>query len=356
MNKDRLNKILKNMEEEGLSQIIVTSTASVYYITGLWVEPHERMLALYINSNGEVILFGNTMFGIKEVQDFQFIPHFDGDNPVEELARHVKSGKLGIDNTWQSRFLISLMNLRKDINTVIGSGPVDKARMCKDSQEIENMRKASMINDKVMQLAIDSIKEGIKENELSFLINRLHMENGVDTPESQIVCFGANSADPHHAPLNDAIKDGDCIILDIFAPINHYWCDMTRTLFFKSVSDKQQKVYETVLEANRLAKSKIKPGIRMSEIDGLARGVIENAGFGEFFTHRTGHNIGIECHEQPDVGSNSDVVAKEGMVFSVEPGIYLPGEFGVRIEDLVVVTKDGCESLNNFNWDLTVIK
>ena len=130
---------------------------------------------------------------------------------------------------------------------------------------------------------------------------------------------------------------------------------MTRTVFFKTVSDEQRRVYETVKNANLSAIAAVRPGLPRRDFGRVARKVIEDAGYGPYFTHRLGHGAGLDCHEMPDVSSASDVIAKPGMVFSIEPGVYLPGKFGVRVEDLVLVTEDGCEVLNKASKDLRIV-
>lgn len=355
INKLRLQKVIKNMYEQKLNQIIVSSTSSIYYLTGLWIEPHERMIALYIDIDGRTVLFGNEIFGIEQSGEIEYFVHTDNDNPVKDIINVVKSGKLGIDKFWSSKFLIMLMEGRNDIIPVVGSAPVDFARMHKDEQECKALKKASAINDKVVETAINSIKDGVKEYELASLINKTYLENGADCEGVQLVCFGANGSDPHHTADNTVISNGDSVIFDIFIPVNHYWCDMTRTVFFKSASDEQRKVYEIVKKANMTAESVIKPGIKLSDIDKTARDIINDAGYGKYFTHRLGHNLGIDCHEPPDVSQVSEAIAKPGMVFSVEPGIYLQGRFGVRIEDLVLVTENGCEVLNKASKDFRII-
>lgn len=354
--KQRIDQVLGYMKEEGLEQIIISSPASVYYLTGHWVDPHERMLALYLDTSGKQTLFGNTIFGLTDSPELPIICHEDASNPVADLAKIVKAGKLGIDKFWPSKFLIGLMELRQDIEPVLGSYPMDKARQYKDQEEQELLRKSSLINDEVMDLAVKTLKEGIKENEVASQINRLFMERGADAEGPQLVCFGANGADPHHNPKSTSLKPGDSVTIDIFTPINRYWCDMTRTVFYKEVSFKQREVYELVRTANETAISLVKPGILFSELDRTARDVITKGGYGFYFTHRLGHGIGLECHEPPDVSGSSNVALEAGMVFSIEPGIYIPNEFGVRIEDLVLVTPDGCEVLNKYPKTLQVIE
>ncbi len=352
----RLEHVIENMKQKHLSQIIVSSTASIYYLTDIWIEPFERLLALYIRDNGETVLFANEIFGLSPQDGMKLSTHTDCNNPVVQLAQTVKAGEIGIDKFWSAKFLIGLMDLRKDIQPVNGSEPVDFARMLKDDEEIHAMRKASRINDSVVERAIAAIREGVKETDLSDLVEKQYAENGGNrSPEGQLVCFGANGADPHHFPENVEIKEGDSVILDIFNPIRRYWCDMTRTVFFRSATEEQKKVYETVLKANRAAENKIRPGLLLCDFDRAARQVIEDAGYGKYFTHRLGHGAGLECHEIPDNSAASKVVAQPGMVFSVEPGIYLPGKFGVRIEDLVLVTEDGCEVLNQASKEFRIV-
>jgi Xaa-Pro dipeptidase len=355
MKEQRLQRVIEYMEQADLEQIVISSPASVYYLTGYWVEPHERMLALYLDRWGKVILFANSIFGLNDTPEIPLVCHGDSEHPVADLAKVVRPGQLGIDKFWYSKFLIGLMELRRDMVPVVGSHPVDLARQQKDSTEQEKLRANSLINDKVMASAIALLREGVTENELASAVNKLFLQHGADGEGPQLVCFGAGGADPHHSPDGTALRPGDSVTIDIFTPIGRYWCDMTRTVFYKTVSEKQRQVYQLVKLASEAAISKIKPGVLLSDLDKSARDIITEGGYGPYFTHRLGHGIGLDCHEPPDVSGTSHVVAKPGMVFSVEPGIYLPGEFGVRIEDLVLVTEDGCQVLNHYPKELQVI-
>jgi len=334
------------MREMGLTQIIVTSSAPIFYLTGQWVDPHERMLALYLDAEGNGTLFGNLLFNLNQSVFPQKI-HTDNDDPIADIAAVVKEGVIGIDKFWSAKFLISLLEKRPDVKPVVGSAPVDMARLYKDEKEIEALAHASKVNDEVIAYAISQLRDGITEAELMMNINREFSARGADAPGVQIVAFGANCADPHHESDGTVIKKGDSVIFDLFTPISRYWCDMTRTVFFGGADEEQQKVYDLVLKANEAGIAAVRPGVKLSEIDAAARKVIADAGYGEYFTHRLGHGLGLECHEPPDVSAASDAVAQVGMVFSIEPGIYLPGRFGVRIEDLVLVTEDGCRVLTS---------
>ena len=356
LQQSRLQRVSENMARMGLSQIIVSAPLSIYYLTGIDIQPMERMLALYLDSDGRCILHGNALFGLEQQPGIELCIHTDTDNPVAQLAGQLRPGKLGIDKAWPSRFLIGLLEARHDITPVLGSAPVDEARMLKDAEEIAAMRRASAINDQVMAAAIAGIHSGIREQELATLVEAEYAARGADrSTEGQLVCFGPNGADPHHAPNDTVIRPGDSVVMDIFIPIQRYWCDMTRTVFFASASPEAQRVYDTVRRANLAAEAMIRPGIPMCDIDRAARQVIEEAGYGPYFTHRLGHGCGLDCHEPPDNSGACHTLTQPGMVFSVEPGIYLPGQLGVRIEDLVLVTETGCEVLNHASKELTIL-
>lgn len=356
MNQQRLNLVRENMKKAGLHQIIVTETEPVFYLTGIWIAPMERMMALYLDDSGRVIFFGNKLFGLQPQEGMEVVEHTDSDDPVAQLAQTVAPGVLGIDETWPSRFLIGLMKHRPDVQPVAGSLPVEQATMYKDEEERQRMREASAIDDACVDMAIHSVKVGATEREISTKVENFFKEKGCDKLGFSIVAMGANGADPHHDADDTVLKEGDSIVIDIGAPFNHYWCDMTRTVFYKTASEEQRKVYELVRQANEAAIAVVKPGLPLREFDLAARKVIEDGGYGEYFTHRTGHSIGMKEHEKPPVASDCNVIARPGMVFSIEPGIYLPGKFGVRIEDLVLVTEDGCEVLNKYPKDLIVVE
>ena len=156
-------------------------------------------------------------------------------------------------------------------------------------------------------------------------------------------------------PDGTRLKPGDSVIIDVGALHKRYASDMTRTVFWKTASDEQKKVHELVTRANAAGRAAVRPGVPMCEFDKAARSVIEEAGYGEYFIHRTGHGIGLDVHEPPDNSATNQTIAQPGMTFSVEPGVYLPGKFGVRVEDLVAVTETGCETLNALNHDLHVL-
>jgi len=355
MKVSRLDRVVRGMEGMGLAQALVTSTESVYYLTGQWIAPGERLLALLVGEKG-CKLFVNHMFRVPPVEGLQLVEFDDADDSVKALAAHVSPGRLGIDKAWPSRFLLSLMEARPDVRPVNGSAPVDEARMLKDREEIEALRRSSRMNDRVTGALRRSLAEGEAELDVARRYNDLAAREGASGSGFEpLICFGAGCAEPHHATGKARLQKGDAVILDVGLNVDHALSDMTRTAFFGGATDEQKKVYEIVKRANEAGKAAVAPGVPLKEIDRAARRVIEQAGYGPNFLHRTGHGLGLEVHEPPDVSAVSPATAQPGMVFSVEPGVYLPGKFGVRVEDLVLVTEDGHECLNELDRELTIL-
>lgn len=352
MNTQRLEKVIENMKAHGLDQILVTGTANVYYLMGVWCEPFERMLALHVKADGGMKLYANRMFALRGLTDVPMVEYEDTDDCIAALAPDMLPGKLGIDKTWHSHFTIRLMQARPDIVPALGSAPLDEARLIKDDEELSLMRVSSKMNVAVCGRIAAALREGVTEKAIQSLYNETALELGASGPSfTPLVCFGANGAEPHHDSDRTPLKPGDTVIMDVGLLWKHYCSDMTRTVHFGEVSDTQKRVRDIVIAANRAGIAMCRPGVRMKDIDRAARKVIEDAGYGAYFTHRTGHGIGLDEHEFPDVSSVSEVVARPGMIFSVEPGIYLPGKFGVRVEDLVAITEDGCEVLTRDDWE-----
>lgn len=346
----RINRIYDELKKMDLTQAIVTDPKSIWYLTGISLEPMERFFALYLNTNGENVLFLNNMFtvpktGIKEIW------LSDTDNVIDAVAATIKQdAALGVDKNLKARILLPLMEACPNTKYKIASPCVDYVRAQKDTFEQEKMRVASEINDKCMEQVKNFIHDGVTELEVVDEIKRLYKELGAECLSfTPIVAFGPHAADPHHSSDNTVLKEGDCILIDTGCVKDDYCSDMTRTYFWKKADEKYLKLHDICREANEAAERIIKPGVRFCDIDKEARDYISSFGYGEKFTHRLGHSIGCECHEFGDVGAkNTDPVAV-GNIFSVEPGIYLADEFGVRIEDLVIVTEDGCEIINHLS-------
>jgi len=358
MIQERLNKVLKIMKEKQIPQMIVSDPAAIFYLTGRWIHSGERMLALYINLNGHNKLFINELFPISEDLGVEKIWFNDTQSPVEILANNVDKDKpMGIDKNWPAHFLIKLIELKGGSTFVNGSEIIDRVRMCKDENEKDLMRAASKLNDSAMDKMIKLVSEKHSEKKMGKLLGDIWEQMGAEGHSfDPIIGYGANAADPHHEMDNSTVKEGDSVVIDIGCKMNSYCSDMTRTVFYKSVSEHSREVYEIVKEANRRGIEKVKPGVRFCDIDAAARDYITEKGYGKYFTHRLGHSIGIEVHDFGDVSSVNTDKVQVGQIFSIEPGIYLPGDVGVRIEDLVIVTEDGCEVINNYTKDLIIVE
>ena len=354
----RVTKILSQMEESKIPQLIITSAESIFYLTGKMIHSGERLVALYLDVNGNHKFLVNKLFPINEDLGVEIVWYDDIENPIDRLEKIVKQGEvLGVDKDLPSHFLIDLMG-RNVIKAFVNSSPIiDRLRMIKDEEEIKIMKEASKINDAVMLKLWSNLKEGYSEKYNANLLSEIYEEEGASGFSfSPIIATSPNGADPHHGTGKDKIKVGDSVVLDIGGRYKNYCSDMTRTVFIgKEPSKEHAHVYNIVKSANEKAISIIKEGVKFSDIDKAARNLITEAGYGEYFTHRTGHSIGIEVHDFGNVSSVNDEEVKAGMIFSVEPGIYLKDNIGVRIEDLVLVTKDGCEVLNTVTKEITVL-
>lgn len=343
----RVEKVQLGMEAAGISQLIVSEPAALWYLTGEEIHPGERLTVLVIQQE-RVFWLRNRLFPLyhqgKDVEDISFA---DGEDGVLLLAQQLTKSNCGVDQTWAAGFLLDLLAKRPDISFVKGSFVVDQVRAIKDAEEINTMREASRINDRAMAEMRQWIRPGMTEKECAdHLLSVYRREGAEGFSFPPIVSFGAHGADPHHMPDATVLKERDVVLLDMGCRRSHYCSDMTRTWFMGTPTEEEIRVHRIVEEAGRLAESMVRPGVPLKALDQAAREYITEAGYGPYFTHRLGHFIGIREHEAGEVSSSSPLVAQPGMIFSIEPGIYLPGKFGVRIEDLVLVTDTGCEVLN----------
>lgn len=355
---NKLNRVLKSMKEHEIPQMIISDPTAIFYLTGKWIIPGERLLALYLNVNGNHKIVINELFPQEEDLGVEIIWYNDIQDGVEILSKFVEKDKvIGIDKVWPSKFLLRLQELGAGSKFVNGSFIVDYVRMIKDEEEIALLKESSRLNDLVMDELIPWVGKGLFEKELNSKVREIYKKHGINEVSfDPITAYAKGAADPHHVTDDTKGKHGDCVILDIGGFYKNYASDMTRTVFIGEVSERQKEIYNIVLEANLRAIAAAKPGNRMCYVDLAARNYIEEKGYGKYFTHRTGHSCGLEDHEFGDVSSVNEDIIKPGQCFSIEPGIYLPyEEIGVRIEDLVIITEDGCEVLNKYTKDIIVV-
>lgn len=355
MYEERINRVLSEMEKAGLPQLLISDHLAIYYLTGVDFDPFERFWALLLRKDEKHVLFSNKLFKVPPMP-MEVVTLDDIDVVADHVAPYLLDGKLGVDKNLPARFLLPIVNTKGTVAAVLGSDCIDCVRAQKDAAEKDLMRRASAINDACIEKLAAFIHEGVTERECYDYLDQLYASYGCEGYAfDHIISFGANAADPHHSCDNTVIKEGDCIVIDIGCKKDHYCSDMTRTFFWKKADPKYIEIYNIVREANERAEAMIKPGVRFCDIDACARDYIASFGYGANFTHRLGHFIGMEDHEKGDVSSVNTDVVKVDQVFSIEPGIYLVGEFGCRVEDLVIATEDGYENLNHVRKDPVIL-
>lgn len=358
MHENRLTLLTKAMEEANLDTLLISHPSSIYYYTGYSVDPGERLLLLSIRRNLPPILYLNRLFPQPNALpgNGTVFAYSDGQDVLTQVSEDLEGSHIGVDKFWASHFLLDLMALKPDDTIVNGSPLVDTQRSIKSADEQAFMAQASALNDQAMTQIIAELSKGQSEKDMVQKLGQIYHELGCQGFSfDPIIAYGANAADPHHLTDDSLPHIGDSIVIDIGAIYQGYASDMTRTVFYGEADSKACEVYALVQQANQAAIDFIRPGIPFSQIDYAARKIIEDAGYGEYFTHRLGHFIGMDCHEAGDVSQYNHDVTQVGQIFSIEPGIYLPGQVGVRIEDLVLVTPDGCQVLNQVSKDLHII-
>lgn len=349
MYKQRQQKVWEKMKEKGIDQLIISDPLCIYYLTSHYVEPDERFMCVLF-SNDSMKFFVNRLFEIHD-QTLDIVDFDDYEDPIQLISQYIETGNLAVDKMFPAKFLIPILksNSIQDINV---TEILDELRMIKDEYEIQKMKEASQLNDEAMLQMFEFIQEGITEKELEQHLLQTYIQLGAqDFSFDPIVSFGKNTSDTHHTPDQTPLKKGDCIMLDMGCRKDMYCSDMTRMFFYGYQPDaKQIKIYDIVREAYETGEKMCRPGVRLADIDLAVRKVIEDAGYGDCFKHRTGHMIGLETHDFGEVSKNSDIIAKPGMIFSIEPTIMLE-DYTIHFENLVLITPDGHETLNKVTYD-----
>ena len=258
------------------------------------------------------------------------------------------------DSTWAVH-LLGFQRAVPQATWRAGSAVVSELRMRKDPQELELLARAARGVDEAFRRITALRMEGLREEEVAAALADLITEHGHDTVEFTIVASGPNGASPHHEPGSRSIRAGEEVVLDFGGTVGGYFSDMTRTVVVEQTPRGFGHVYDIVREAQEAAFQAVRPGVAAEEVDAAAREVIAMAGYADRFVHRTGHGIGLEVHEDPYIVAGNRRVLEPGMCFSIEPGIYLEGRFGVRIEDIVTVTETGGQRLNRASRELTTV-
>ncbi|XID90299.1 M24 family metallopeptidase [Paenibacillaceae bacterium WGS1546] len=358
---DRLGKLYEVMDDLRLDAVLITLPKHVYYLTGFASEPHERLMGLVLPQGEEPFLFVPALdaeAAQAESSVSRIVTHADTDNPYEALKRSLPFpvSRLGVEKGH-----LTLRRGEALSEALGGAGFVDveqtltDMRAIKSAEEIVRMKEAARLAEQALREALKHVRTGVSELDVAAELEYAMKKLGAAPAFASTVLSGEKSALPHGATGRRRIQAGDLLLFDIGVACDGYLSDMTRTFAVGEIGAKLKDVYATVLEANLRAIAAVRPGSPIADADRAARQLIEERGYGRYFTHRTGHGLGIEVHEYPSVhGDNRDLL-REGMAITIEPGVYLPGEGGVRIEDDVLVTAAGAEALTTFPKKLTVI-
>lgn len=346
----RLNQLRSRID----STLVLTSSKNIYYYSGLMAEGIERLIAFVSTPEKNILLVPSlhTEEALELKGDFEVLSWNDSQNPVKMLMDVLSNSKnISLESTMKAGLYAQLPGKKDFLDKAI-----DEMRSVKDDHEINLMKKASEIAEKSFNETMPLIEEGITESRVAMMLEQKFMENGAQKIAfPTIVGFGKNGANPHHTPDQTKLQRGDGIIIDFGCTYKHYNSDTTRTLFLGQPAEEFQEVYCIVRDAQTTGCEFLKEGVSGIETDSAVRSVIEKGGFGEHFIHRTGHGIGLDVHESPFVDQNNNKPFKSGNCVSVEPGIYLPGKFGVRIEDILAVQPGKAMNFNTLSKDLVVL-
>ncbi|UCZ55365.1 Xaa-Pro peptidase family protein [Bacillus shivajii] len=360
----RISSLQKWMKENDVDSIMLQSRPNTFYVTGFDTDPHERLLAVFLFQEKApfIICPGMEINQIQEVFKIgDIIGYNDSEDPWEKIQEqflkvNISPKKVAVENELSWQRVKAVEGIFPLVELVEVNEAILNERVLKTDEELKVLRAAAKLADFGVETGIAALEEGVSEMEVLAKIEYELKKKGVrEMSFSTMVLFGEKGGDPHGNPGDRKLKKGDSVLFDLGVVWEGYCSDITRTVFFDHVKEEDQVVYETVLQAQEASLFACKPGNKISLLDNTARDIITNNGYGEFFPHRIGHGLGIEVHEFPSLNDQNNDTLKPGMTFTIEPGIYVPNKLGVRIEDDVVITEDGFETLTQFPKALTVV-
>ena len=359
----RIERAQEVMRERGVDFLFVAPSSDLVYFFDLAAHASERLLLLIIPRQGQAHLvvanFERPHAAGKEnlVQLHTWEEHERPLELVHDIVAGVSAPTIGISDQMRAGFLVGMLETLPDAAFVNGTGIIRELRMVKDEDEIEKLKQAAAMADAAWEEFVATAKlTGKTEREAAGELAALRAKHGLEVTSIGICASGPNSAAPHHRTGERVIQAGDSVVFDYGGKYQHYTADVTRTVHIGEPSEEYRHAYDTVLRANEAAVPFYRPGVACKEVDQAARAVIEAAGFGQYFSHRLGHGLGLDGHEEPYLVKGNTLPLRAGMVFSDEPGIYIPGRFGIRIEDSVVVRAGGGEKINHARRDLLVLE
>ncbi len=354
----RIEEMVSGIEEMGVDGAIILGPENIHYLTGAPFVRGSYGKVFFVSRGGEASLIV-TDLDYQEVSDVvksaEIVKTDFMEKPLERLRKIAKgSPRLGFEDGVISAALKEKLALEFRLEPL--RGLVEKMRERKDSEEIAAVEKAQSINDRALEKAVGNMREGMSEFEIAAELEYyLRKEGGESFAFETIVASGPRGVYPHGMPSARKPSKGDAVVIDFGAKCGGYCSDMTRTIFFGNPSSDAKNAYEAVREAQEKAIHAVSDGVSGKEIDAAARAVLDRGGIGKYFVHGLGHGVGIEIHEAPILGPSNEIPLVPGNVITIEPGVYLPGKFGIRIEDLLVVEQGGMRDLTKYTRDLIVV-
>ncbi len=358
---NRLNRAKRAMRERGIDLLAIPPGDDLYYLVGFSTLADERPCYLFLTPDAGFFLVPQLNAGQAEPHiRHPFLTYSDAEGPSKALATaRQKLGRMkriGVGDTMRADALLLLQQTWREAEFLNGAEVFAPLRMRKSTEEIAALERAAETADRAVEAAFAACRPGRSEAELARAATDGFQAAGVSEVKFTLVASGPNSAFPHHHTSTRRLRAGEPVLFDLGSRVDGYYSDITRMAYLGKPSLRYLEIHRVVEDAVQAALAAIKPGAPIKAVDLAAKQVIEGAGYGEFFTHRTGHGIGLSGHEPPSVTHTNDLAQETGMAFSVEPGIYFPEEFGVRLEDILVVTEEGGKRLSKLSRDIHVIQ
>ncbi len=355
---ERIRRVREEMAKRGVDALAIGVGADLIYLAGYPAHTSERLTLLVVPKEGEPKIVvpeleaprlgpAGVPFAPVAWSETQDPTAIAADLLWETGARTVATG-----NELWAAFLVKMQRHLPEVQWTLAGEILRELRMCKDETEIGYLREASHRTDAAWVDFTKTKIAGLTERQAADRLSDLMRAHGMESMAFCLCASGPNSASPHHNTGNRVIQEGDAVVFDFGGRYKHYVSDITRTVHIGEPSDEYRKVYDIVLRANEATFAAVRPGVPCEDLDKAARDVITRAGYGEYFIHRVGHGLGLDVHEEPYLVGGNDLPLRPGMVFSDEPGVYIPGKFGIRVEDAVVCTATGGEKLNEAPRDL----
>lgn len=362
----KLEQLQQSINEQHLDAAYISDPMTINYLTGFYSDPVERVLALLLFSDHDPFLFAPAL-EVEAIKDtgwqYPVYDYLDHEQPFKMIADHIhtlagtpvnwgiEGDSLTVDRLRSLESVLPNAKFNTDLSPLIA-----KMRMIKSDDEIAKLNEAGKWADFAFKVGFEAVQVGKTEQQVAAELEYALKQHGINKMSfDTLVQAGPHAAEPHGATSTNKIENNQLVLFDLGTVFEGYISDASRTVAVGTLNDKQQEIYKVCLEAQLAAQDAAKPGITAEELDKVARNIISKAGYGEYFIHRLGHGMGSSEHEFPSIMEGNSLELQPGMCFSIEPGIYIPGFAGVRIEDCVHITESGCEPFTHTSKELLTL-